>query len=65
MKIMIFYVKKHPVLTGTPYKTMTQINNLNITINTLAGECIPNKQIRVKSFELPWITCSIKKQIRK
>ena len=38
-------------------------NNLNITINTVAGECIPNKQIRVKPFELPWITCVLLKDI--
>ena len=40
-------------------------DNLNIAINTSATECIPNKQIRVKPFELPWITCSIKRHIRK
>ncbi|MES9991692.1 MAG: reverse transcriptase domain-containing protein, partial [Candidatus Thiodiazotropha sp.] len=45
--------------------TNTYANNLNITINTIAGECIPNKEIRVRPFELPWITCSIKRHIRK
>ena len=40
-------------------------NSLNATINAIAGECIPNKQIRVKPFEPPWLTSSIKRHIRK
>ena len=38
---------------------------LSATINAIAGECIPNKQIRVKPFEPQWLTSSIKRHIRK
>ncbi|MES9994044.1 MAG: reverse transcriptase family protein [Candidatus Thiodiazotropha sp.] len=40
-------------------------NNLNTTINALASECIPNKHIRIKPLEPPWLTSSIKRHIRK
>ena len=40
-------------------------NSLDTTINAIAGECIPNKQIRVKPFEPPWLTSSVKRHTRK
>ena len=68
MEIITFYDKKHQVLIWDSLQdddVNKYANNLNITINTVAGECIPNKRIRVKPFELLRITCSIKKHIRK
>ena len=40
-------------------------SNLNSTILSLTKECIPNKSIRVRTSDPPWITTLLKKQIRK
>ena len=43
----------------------TYANNITIHILDISKQCIPNKEVRVRSSDLPWITCSIKKHIRK
>ena len=40
-------------------------SNLNSTILSLTKECIPNKSIRVRTSDPPWITTLLKRQIRK
>ena len=40
-------------------------SNLNSTILFLTKECIPNKSIRVRTSDPPWITTLLKKLIRK
>ena len=40
-------------------------NNINKSINTLASECIPNRHVRIKPSDPPWITSTIKYYIRK
>ena len=40
-------------------------SNLNSTILSLTNECIPNKYIRVRTSDPPWITTLMKRQIRK
>ena len=39
--------------------------NLTNYIITLSTECIPNKTIRIRPSDPPWITTAIRKQIRK
>ena len=43
----------------------TYANNINTTIITIAKECIPNRHLRIKPSEPPWINSSIKRNIRK
>ena len=40
-------------------------SNLNTTILSLTKECIPNRSIRVRTSDPPWITTLLKRQIRK
>ncbi|MES9994334.1 MAG: reverse transcriptase family protein [Candidatus Thiodiazotropha sp.] len=40
-------------------------NNINETIITLASECIPNRYVRIRPSDPPWITSEIKCYIRK
>ena len=40
-------------------------NNINSAIVSLAAECIPNRYIKVKLLEPPWITSFLKRHIRK
>ncbi|MCG7879453.1 MAG: reverse transcriptase domain-containing protein [Candidatus Thiodiazotropha taylori] len=40
-------------------------NNVTNKVSVLAKECIPNKNIRIKPQEPPWITSQIKTNIRK
>ena len=43
----------------------TYARNVTNHIKEISKQCIPNKTIRVRPLEPPWITSSIKKQIRK
>ena len=38
---------------------------INSTILSLTKECIPNKSIRVRTSDQPWITTLLKRQVRK
>ena len=40
-------------------------NNLNAAITGLALECIPNRVVRIKPSDPPWITSTLKRFIRK
>ena len=40
-------------------------DNINTAINFIANECIPNKHIRVKPSDPPWLTTFLKRYIRK
>ena len=40
-------------------------DNILSTIDTIARECIPNKNVRIKVTDPPWITSTIKSLIRK
>ena len=40
-------------------------DNISKCVLGIAAECIPNKSIRIKPSEPPWITCDVKKSIRK
>ena len=40
-------------------------NNISNRVIGLAAECIPNKTVRIKPFEPPWISCHVKRYIRK
>ena len=40
-------------------------DNINIAINSIASECIPNKQIKVKPPDPLWLTSFLKCHIRK
>ena len=40
-------------------------SNLNSTILSLTKECIPNKSIKVRTSDPPWIATLLKRQIRK
>ena len=65
--ILIFYAKKHPHLTGIHYKTITLMftqGNIETKIISLSRECIPNKNIKVRPYEPPWLTTSLKRKIR-
>ena len=42
----------------------TYARNVTNHIKEISKQCIPNKTIRVRPLEPPWITRSIKKQIR-
>ena len=39
-------------------------NNTNKTINNIASECIPNRYVRIRPSDSPWITSEIKLNIR-
>ena len=39
-------------------------NNINTAIISLAAECIPNRYIKIKPLEPPWITSFLKRHIR-
>ena len=41
-------------------KIDTYANNITNHILDISKQCIPNKKVRVRSSDLPWITCSIK-----
>ena len=40
-------------------------NNIHNAVIEIASECIPNKEIKVKASDPPWITSSLKRHIRK
>ncbi|MCG7870185.1 MAG: hypothetical protein JAY74_27935 [Candidatus Thiodiazotropha taylori] len=40
-------------------------DNINTAINSIASECIPNRQIKVKPSDPPWLTTFLKRHIRK
>ena len=40
-------------------------NNMNTTVTAIAKECIPNRCIKIKPAEPPWITTDVKRNIRK
>ena len=44
---------------------MSMLTILNVAITDLASECIPNRVIRIKPSDPPWITSTLKKFIRK
>ena len=39
-------------------------DNINTAINSIANECIPNRYIRVKPSNSPWLTTFLKRYIR-
>ena len=39
-------------------------SNIESKITSLARECIPNKNIKVRPYEPPWLTTSLKRKIR-
>lgn len=41
------------------------VKNITDHINLLTTECVPNKNVRIRPSDPPWITTAIKKQIRK
>ena len=43
----------------------THANKINTTVTSFAKECIPNRCIKVKPSEPPWINSTIKQNIRK
>ena len=43
----------------------TYANNISSTVITIAKECIPNRYIKIKPSEPPWINSTIKRNIRK
>ncbi|MEW8545351.1 MAG: reverse transcriptase domain-containing protein, partial [Candidatus Thiodiazotropha sp.] len=43
----------------------TYANNINTAVTSIAKECIPNRYIKVKPSEPPWINSNIKRNIRK
>ncbi|MES9993745.1 MAG: hypothetical protein ABW098_17480, partial [Candidatus Thiodiazotropha sp.] len=43
----------------------TYANNITTTVTSFATECIPNRHIKIKPSEPPWINSSIKRHIRK
>ena len=40
-------------------------NKINTIVISLAKECIPNRYIKIKPSEPPWINSTIKRNIRK
>ena len=40
-------------------------DNIFSVVENIARECVPNKNVRIKASEPPWITSSIKSLIRK
>ena len=40
-------------------------SNIESKIISLSRECIPNKNIKVRPFEPPWLTTFLKRKIRK
>ncbi|MES9992837.1 MAG: reverse transcriptase domain-containing protein, partial [Candidatus Thiodiazotropha sp.] len=45
--------------------TNTYATNITTTVTSIANECIPNRNIKVKPTEPPWINVNIKRLIRK
>ena len=45
--------------------TNSYANKINKTVTSIAKECIPNRCIKVKPSEPPWINSTIKRNIRK
>ena len=43
----------------------TYANKINTAVTSIAKECIPNRCIKVKPSEIPWINSTIKRNIRK
>ena len=43
----------------------THANNITNHLNSLTAECIPNKTVRIRPSDPPWITTAIRKLIRK
>ncbi|MCW4285900.1 MAG: reverse transcriptase domain-containing protein [Candidatus Thiodiazotropha taylori] len=43
----------------------TYTRNITNHINSLTAECVPNRTVRIRPSDPPWITTSIRKQIRK
>ena len=39
--------------------------NINTAISSITSECIPNKQVRIKPLDPPWISPILKRYIRK
>ena len=39
--------------------------NLNTAITSIASECIPNKHVRIRPLDPPWLSSTLKRQIRK
>ena len=39
--------------------------NINTAINSIASECIPNKHVRIRPLDPPWISSNLKQYIRK
>ena len=39
--------------------------NINTAINSIASECIPNKHVRRRPLDPPWISSNLKQYIRK
>ena len=39
--------------------------NINTAIRSLATECIRNKHVRIKPLDPPWISSTVKRNIRK
>ena len=66
--IITYFVQKQAHLTVHPYKMQTSTNtqkNITDTILSLSKSCIPNKFVRMRPSEPPWMTTIIKQQIRK
>ena len=40
-------------------------SNLNETITSIASQCIPNKHVRIRPLDPPWLSSTLKRQIRK
>ena len=40
-------------------------SNLNETITSIASQCIPNKLVRIRPLDPPWLSSTLKRQIRK
>ena len=58
-----FMIRQH--LSTGDNDINTYANNINTTIITIAKEWIPNRHIRIKPSEPPWINSTIKRNIRK
>ena len=43
----------------------TDTNNITQHISKISKECIPNKNVRIKPNEHPWLTCQIKLTLRR
>ena len=64
----LFLEKKHCHYSGALIYypiNFDNADNVNTVINSLASECIPNKHVRIKPLDPPWITFTFKRYIRK